>query len=50
MECMLNRFGVNSSSEISATTDVKLGPREEDEPRGDWLYREAVGSLCGRRP
>ena len=45
IESMLNRFGVNSSSDIPATPGVELGPREEGEPGGDWPYREAVGSL-----
>ena len=35
---------MNSSSDIPATSDVDLRPREEGEPRGDWLYREAVSS------
>ena len=42
---MLNRFGVSSSSDIPATPGVELGPRAEGEPKGDWPYREAVGSL-----
>ena len=42
---MLNRFGVNSCSDIPATPDVELGPREEGETKGDWPYRGAVGSL-----
>ena len=45
VESMLNRFGVNSSSDIPATPGVELGPREEGEPKGDWPYKEAVGSL-----
>ena len=45
VESMLNRFGVNSSSDIPATPGVELGPREEAEPNGDWPYREGVGSL-----
>ena len=45
VESMLNRFGVNSSSDIPATPGIELGPREEGEPRGDWPYSEAVGSL-----
>ena len=45
VESMLNRFGVNSSSDIPATPGVELCPREEGEPKGDWPYREAVGSL-----
>ena len=45
VESMLNRFGVNSSSDIPATPGVELSPREEGEPKGDWPYREAVGSL-----
>ena len=48
VESMLNRFGVNSSSDIPATPGVELGPREEGEPRRDWPYREAVGSLMWR--
>lgn len=42
---MLNRFGVNSSSDIPATPGVDLGPREYGEPKGGWPYREAVGGL-----
>ena len=45
VESMLNRFGVNSFSDIPATSGVELGPREEGEPKGDWPYREAVGRL-----
>ena len=45
VESVLNRFGVNSSSDIPATPGVELCPREEGEPKGDWPYREAVGSL-----
>ena len=45
VESMLNRFGMNSSSGIPATPGVELDPREEGEPKGDWPYREAVGSL-----
>ena len=42
---MLNRFNVNSSSDIPATPGVEIDPRVEGEPKGDWPYREAVGSL-----
>ena len=45
VESMLNRFDVNSSCDIPATPGVELGPREKGEPKGDWPYREAVGSL-----
>ena len=45
VESMLNRFGVKSSSDIPATPGVELGPREEGEPKGDWPYREVMGSL-----
>ena len=44
-ESMLNCFGVSSSFDIPTTPGVELGPREEGEPKGDWPYREAVGSL-----
>ena len=50
VESMPNRFGANSCSDIPATPGVELGPREEGEPKGDWPYREAVGSLMYCRP
>ena len=45
VDSMLNRFSVNSSSDIPATPGVELGPREEGEPERDWPYREAVDGL-----
>ena len=45
VEIMLNRLRVNSSSDIPVTPVVELDPREEGEPKVDWPYREAVGSL-----
>ena len=36
VESMMNRFGVNSPSDVPATPSVELGPREEGEPKGDW--------------
>ena len=45
VESMLNRFGGNSSSGIPATPGAEPGPREEGEPKGNWPFREAVGSL-----
>ena len=42
---MLTRFGVNSSSDIPATPGVELCLTEEGDSKGDWPYREAVGSL-----
>ena len=44
-ESMMNRLGVNSSSDIPATPGIELGPREEGESKRDWPYREAVGRL-----
>ena len=41
---MLNRFGVNSSSEIPSTPGVELGLRVECKLGGDWPYTEAGGS------
>ena len=42
---MLNRSGVNSSSDIPATPGVELGPKYEGEHGGDWPYREAAGAI-----
>ena len=44
VEGVLNRFGVNSSSDIPATPSVELGPREEGEPKEYWPHKKAVGS------
>ena len=45
IESVLNHFGVGPSSDTHTTPGVKVGRREEDEPRGDWPYREAVGRM-----
>ena len=45
VESMLNRFGVNSSSDLPVTPGIELGPRETGEPKGDWPYKETVDSL-----
>ena len=44
VESKLNRFGVNSSSDLPTNPGVELGRREEGEAKGDWPYRETVGS------
>ena len=44
IESMFNRFGVNSSSDMPATPGVEPGPRE-DEPGGNWPYKETVDLL-----
>ena len=41
----MKRFDVQSISDISASSDADLGPKQDDEPGGDWHVREAVGSL-----
>ena len=45
VESMLNHCGVNSSSDIPAIRGVELCSSEEGKPKGDWPYKEAVGSL-----
>ena len=45
VESLMRRFGVHSTSNISASPGADLGPKREDEPGGDWPVREAVGSL-----
>ena len=42
-ESMLNRFGVNSSSDNLASPGVELGPREEGEPKGGCVLSDVAG-------
>ena len=41
----MRHFDVHSTSNMPASPGADLGPKREDEPRGDWPLREAVGSL-----
>ena len=51
VESLMKRFDVQSISDIPASPGADLGPKQDDEPGGDWPVREAVGSLrCGYRP
>lgn len=45
IESVLNRVGVNSSSDISETHGVEIGPREEGESGVEWPHGEAFISL-----
>ena len=45
VESLMKRFDVQSISDIHASPGADLGPRQDDEPGGDWPVREAIGSL-----
>ena len=45
VESLMKRFDVQSISDIPASSNADLGPKQDDEPGGDWPVREAVGSL-----
>ena len=45
VESLMKRFDVQSISDIFAPPGADLGPKQDDEPGGDWPVREAVGSL-----
>ena len=45
VESLMKRLDVQSISDISVSPGADLGPKQDDEPGGDWLVREAVGSL-----
>ena len=45
VESLMKRFDVQSISDIPASPDADLGPKQDDEPGGDWPVREAVRSL-----
>ena len=45
VESLMERFDVQSISDILASPGTDLGPKHDDEPGGDWPVREAIGSL-----
>ena len=45
VESLMKRFDVQSISDIPASPGADLGPKQNNEPGGDWPVREAVGSL-----
>ena len=45
VESLMKRFDVQSISDIPASPCADLGPKQHDEPGGDWPVREAIGSL-----
>ena len=45
VESLMKRFDGQSISDIPASPDADLGPKQDDEPGRDWPVREAVGSL-----
>ena len=45
VESLMERFDVQSISDIPASPGADLGPKQDDEPGGDWPEREAVRSL-----
>ena len=45
IESLMKRFDVQSISDIPASPGADLGPKQDDEPGGDWPVREAIGSL-----
>ena len=45
VERLIKRFDVQSISDIPASPGADLGPKQDDEPGGDWPVREAVGRL-----
>ena len=45
VESLVKRFDVQSISNIPASPGADLGPKQDNEPEGDWPVREAVGSL-----
>ena len=45
VESLMKPFDVQSISDSLASSGADLGPKQDDEPEGDWSVREAVGSL-----
>ena len=45
VESLMKLFDVQSISDIPASPGADLGPKQDDEPGGDWPVREAIGSL-----
>ena len=45
VESLMKRFYLQFIADIPASLDADLGPKQDDESRGDWAVREAVRSL-----
>ena len=45
VESLMKRFDVQSISDIPASPGADLGPKQDDEPGGDYPVKEAIGSL-----
>ena len=45
VENLMKRVDVQSISDTPASHGADLGPKQDDEPGGDWPAKEAVGSL-----
>ena len=45
VESLMKRFDVQPISDIPASPGADRGPKQDNEPGGDWPVREAVGSL-----
>ena len=45
VESLMKRFDVQSIVDIPAFPGADLGPKQDNEPGGDWPVREAIGSL-----
>ena len=45
VESLMKRFDVQSISNIPASPGTDLGPKQDNEPGGDWPVTEAVASL-----
>ena len=45
VESLMKRFDVQSISDIPASPGADQGPKQDNEPGGDWPVRESIGSL-----
>ena len=45
VESLMKRFDVQSISDTPASPGADLGPKQDNEPGGDWPVTEAIGSL-----
>ena len=45
VESLIKRFDVQSIPDIPVSPCADLGPKQDNEPGGDWPVREAIGSL-----
>ena len=45
VDSLVDRFGIQYEAQTPASVEFDLGPQKNDEKKGDWPYKQAVGGF-----